>query len=271
MNEIAIMIILASFKTPKSMFKGFPMRKTLFVVILIGISYKDSRILNCMMNKAYVDIDLLIINRGPIPLRFDKDFIHTLGFYVNNIDIKEFINERPLGELFNEIIEDNHESDRFLFFDADSILGKEYISKLDLYHETDVDLQIPKVRGRLDGKVYYPIINELVPNNDDGLKINLHHSVQSIGLGLVIYRSLVDKFSTKRMSVFDNHFTFNELENGFFKRLDMLRSENINVVIQVVNTLDYALYPSYGMQTKWRFLERLLSIKDHLAIKRSRV
>ncbi|MGK3126461.1 hypothetical protein ACCY16_20335 [Candidatus Pantoea formicae] len=224
-----------------------------------------------MMNKAYVHTDLLIINQGPNSLRFDKDFIHTLGFYVNNIDIKEFINGRPLGEFCNEVIEDNHEYDRFVFFDADSILGKEYISKLDLYHENDVDLQIPNIRGRLDGKVYYPIINELVRKNDDGLKINLDHRVQSIGLGLVIYRSLVDKFATKSMGVFDNYFTFTELDNSFFKRLDMLRSENIDVVLQVVNTLDYALYPSHVIQTKWRFLDLLLSIKDHFAIKRSRV
>jgi hypothetical protein len=250
------------------MVKGFPMRKTIFVVILSGKNYKDSRVLNGMMNKSYADTDLLIINRGPNPLQFDKDFIHSLGFCVNNIDIKESIGDRPLGEVCNNVISNNARYERFIFCDDDSILNKEYIKRLDRYHQHGVDLQIPSIRGRLDGRVYYPIINESVCKAADGFNINTESSVKSLGLGLVIYRSLIEKFSAHNMGVFDNQFAINGCDTGFFSRLDMLKTEKINVAIQVVNSLNYTLVQSQGLASKWRTLDKLR--ESFLSVKMSR-
>lgn len=241
------------------------MRKTIFVVILSGKNYKDSRVLNCMMNRTYADTDLLIINRGPTPLQFDKDFIHTLGFFVSSIDIKESIGELPLGEVCNDVIRSNERYERFIFIDDDSVLNKEYIKRLDRYHENGVDLQIPSIRGRLDGKVYFPIINDAVCKTSDGLKINTAVNVKSLGLGLVIYRSLVEKFSAISTGVFDNHFTLNGCDTGFFSRLELLKMEKIDVAIQVVNTLNYSLAQSHDLTSKWRLLDKIrdgfLSVK----------
>lgn len=233
------------------------MRKTIFVVILSGKNYQDSRVLNGMMNKSYVDTDLLIINRGPNPLRFDKDFIHTLGFYVNNIDIKESIGDLPPGEVCNNVIRQNESYDRFIFCDDDSMLNKEYIKCLDRYHKPGVDLQIPSIRGRGDGRVYYPIINETVCKAADGFIINAESNVKSLGPGLVIYRSLIAKFSLKNMDVFDSQFALNGCDTGFFSRLDLLKTEKINIAIQVVNSLNYALVQSQRLTSKWRTLDKL--------------
>lgn len=233
------------------------MRKTIFVVTLCGKSYKDSRILNCMMNKVYADTDLLIINRGPVSLQFDKDFIHTLGFFFNSIDIKESIKDLPLGEVFNHVIKKNGDCERFIFFDDDSILKKEYIKKLDQFYDDGVDLQIPNICGRLDSKIHCPIVNEAVCKIPDGTKINLGDRVKSIGLGLVIYRSLINKFSSINIDVFNSDFTLDGCDNNFFSRIDFIKAQEIEVEIQVVNTLNYSSCTSYGLLKKWRIFYRL--------------
>ncbi|MBP2156288.1 hypothetical protein [Erwinia rhapontici] len=241
------------------------MRKTILTVILYDKTFKESLTLNCLMNKTYVDIDLLIINNGPKPLEFDKRFIHTLGFFVNSIKNKEFLDNRPLSWIYNGVINEYHDYDRFIFLDDDSILTKEYIKKLDQYDPSGIDLQIPNIRERTNGMIYYPLINKKVKKFRDGDNIPPQSSVLSIGSGLVIHRSLVDKFSEMNMEVFDSRFALYGVDYSFFNRIELLKKHNFDVTIQVVGTLDHSLSRVDEPYNQWRTTERLydsvLSVK----------
>ena len=105
------------------------MHQTLLVVVLRGKTYRDALTLNCLMDKAYKESDLVIINIGPVSLRFDKDFIHTLGFYFKSIDIRECLDGRPISNFYNDILKAYHDIERFIFLDDDSILNKRYLKK----------------------------------------------------------------------------------------------------------------------------------------------
>lgn len=243
------------------------MYQTLLVVVLSGKTYKASVTLNCLMNKAYVNSDLVIINTGPDALLFDKDFIHTLGFHVKKIDIKEYLDARPLSNIYNEILNEYGEIDRFVLLDGDSCLNKYYLNNLDKFHTNEIDLQLPHVRSKVDGEIYYPIIDESVAKVADGFVINPTQHIRSIGFGLVVYRSAINKFLTIQKQVFDDYFSFYDVDDVFFERIKLLRDENIDIKIQVVNTLEHCLNGTREKGSKWRvitrFKELILPIKSY--------
>jgi len=233
------------------------MYQTLIVVVLSGKTYKDSATLNCLMNYSYANAELVIINAGPDSLRFDKDFIHTLGFYVKSIDIKEYLDARPLSNIYNEILNEYDEIDRFVLLDDGSCLRKDYLNNLDKFYTGEIDLQIPYVRSKLDGKVYYPIIDESVAKVTDGLVINPTKNIRSLGFGLVVYRSAIHKFLGIKRQIFDEDFSFYDDGCVFFNKIKLLRDENLNINIQIVNTLEHTLNCSNGRDSKWRVIARL--------------
>lgn len=243
------------------------MCKTMLVVVLYDKIYKDSLTLKCLMSNGYADVDLCIINTGPISLEFDKEFIHTLGFFVKNITISESLDDRPLSSVFNSVINEYCDFERFIFFDDESTLCKRYIKKLDLYYSEDVDLQIPNIRGRMDKKVHYPIISETARKFNEGVKINQGHILRTIGSGLVVYRSLIDKFAKIGAEIFDGEFTLTDVNHNFFVRLESLRLEKVKVVIQIVNTLEHSLHrtdlPSKKRGVIARLRENISSMKTY--------
>lgn len=233
------------------------MHQTLLVVVLSGKTYKDSATLNCLINKAYVNSKLVIINTGPDTLRFDKDFIHTLGFYVKSIDIKEYLDSPQLGSIYNEIVNEYCDIERFIFLDDDSCLNKNYLNNLDRFYTTHIDLQIPNIRSKTDGKVYFPVIDESVTKVANGLVIGATQDIRSPGFGLVVYRSAINKFSAIHKLIFDNNYSFYDVDNGFFGKIKFLSADNFRIKIQVVNTLEHTINCSSGRYGKWRLIELL--------------
>lgn len=239
--------------------------RTILTVVLYGKTYKDSQTLNSLMSKNFSDTNLLIINNGPRALEFDKSFIHSLGFYVKSVDIKEFVDNRPLSWLYNGVINEYRDYDRFVFFDDDSVIANDFIKKLDSYHTDSVDLQIPNVQERSNGRVYYPLVDKMVRKYNDGEIIESQNSVLSIGSGLVIYNSLVEKFAASNMEVFDNRFALYGVDYSFFNRIELLKKRGVSVSIQIVGVLDHSLSRVEESDNKWRSTERLydsvLSVK----------
>jgi hypothetical protein len=213
------------------------MCKTLLVVVLYAKTYKDSLTLNCLMKKDYAETDLLIINVGPNSLEFDKEFIHTLGFFVRDIYIKEAIDGSPLGGVYNSIFKERNDYERFIILSDDCKLSKGYLKKLDMYHTNDIDLQIPYISDRNYGEIHYPMINESIQMSNDGLIVNQNDRVKSIGVGLVIYRSLITKFRSLEMYVFSSGFKLHDVDSDFFDRLNLLKNEKIAVGIQITGTM----------------------------------
>lgn len=213
------------------------MSETIIIVVLSDKSYRQSTTLNCLMDKSYSESDLLIINIGPESLKFDKDFIHTLGFYVRSIDIKEYLDERSLSGIYNSIIRAQQQYDRFIFFDDSSSIKKGYLNKLDSYYSKNVDLQLSNLRNGADGKIVYPIVDQLVSQVRDGVIIKTEQQIMSLGFGLVVYRSLIDKFYNMNQEVFDDSYSLYDIDCSFFIRLELLKGDGLNIGVQVVNTL----------------------------------
>ncbi|MDO6407397.1 hypothetical protein [Pantoea phytobeneficialis] len=201
----------------------------------------------------------MIVNYGPNPLEFDKDFIHTLGFYVRSIILKQFLDGRLVSFIFNSIIDEYNEYERFIFFDDESYVGRKYLKNLDFYYRDHVDLQVPNIIGRGDGKVHFPIIDDSALKSNDGVEINAKKLLRSLGTGLVIYFSLVAKFKAINVEVFDSKFTLREVNCGFFERLGTLDLQSSEITIQIVNTLGHSLFRNDSPTNKSHAIERILA------------
>ena len=177
------------------------MKKTIIFVLLCGKSYHESITLNSMMKRAFNDTDLVIVNRGPEALRFDKSFIHTLGIYVKSIVLKEIIDTRPLSDVLATLIAETKCYDRYIFLNDDVALHKNYLTRLDAGMQDNLELQIHNVSAASQ-------TNSLTRYVTDNL---LRHKSRSIAQqatpspanGLIVYRTLVERYTKDHNARFE--------------------------------------------------------------------
>lgn len=210
---------------------------TLLIVVLENTPYKYSLTLNSLMERSNREADLLIINRGPEALTFDKDFLHTLGLYVKSIMLKEYLDERPLSWIYNGVITAFTHYDRYVFFGDSCMPAHDFLHQLDSHYSTDTDLQFTEVPGRqphppasertnAPGKADYPAW----PDNADF----------SISTSLIIYRSLIEKFLSQSMELFDNRFALYGVHENLLMRIRLLRQAGAEIVIRPTCAFSYS-------------------------------
>ena len=243
------------------------MLRTLLVVVLNGKTYQNSATLNSLMNRDFSDTHLVIINTGPDALRFDKDFIHTLGFCFKDIEIKEFLDNRLLSKVYSDIFIEFNEFDRFILLDDGSIVNKAYLKNINRFYQKNIDLQMPNLKRLMDGKICFPIINGKVRKYVDGFLLKNEENIVSLASGLVVYRSFLDKYVFVNNKCFDEFFSFNDINSFYFKVLHTSKSGLSGVNIQIVNTLEHQLNGSANKSNKLRamefFKELILSVKSY--------
>ncbi|MGI1250010.1 hypothetical protein ACIAIL_29835 [Raoultella ornithinolytica] len=235
--------------------------KTIVAVIIFGKMPTDSLTLNKIYNIEQVNFKLLIVNNGPSIIKMDEPLLQQ---YVNKgieVDIENHIDNKPLSIIYNEVISNNEKFDRFIFFDDDSNLDNNFFSDLDMTLQNDTDLQLPVILDK--GIIYYPVIDGTpIKEQDISLKNKLQYSntLFSIGSGLVIYSSLVDKFKSRNMQLFDERFALYGVDYSLFRRLSILRDSNIDINIVVCSKINHSLSRVDAEFSPWRHRERLYDI-----------
>ena len=152
------------------------------------------------------------------------------------------------------------QGDRFIFFSDDAVLEGTYIDNLTACYSDGVDLQIPNIRDGVSKQVIYPRLNKVVQKIPDGMKIDSQYTLLSMNSGLVIYRSLIDKFAECNMEVFDNRFALYGVDYNFFNRLEMLKKENHKVCVQVINTIESSVPEREKQEGRSQEVERLYDL-----------
>lgn len=235
--------------------------KTIVAVIIFGKMPTDSLTLNKIYNIEKLNFKLLIVNNGPSIIKMDEPLLQQ---YVNKgieINIENYIDNKPLSIIYNEVISNNETFDRFIFFDDDSDLDNNFFSDLDITFQNDTDLQLPVILDK--GIIYYPVIDGApIREQDINLKNKLQYSnsLFSIGSGLVIYSSLVEKFKSRNMQLFDERFALYGVDYSLFRRLSILRDLNIDVNIVICSKINHSLSRVDAAFSPWRHRERLYDI-----------
>ena len=212
--------------------------RTIMVVVLSDCSALESNTLESLKTSERCLDELLIVNNGGEISTIDQDKIQDMGLQVKKVNVKNFFDVRPLSWIYNGVLNEYYQYDRFIFFSYDSFLEGNYIGNLiDCYSE-GVDLQIPNIRDSISKQIIYPRLNKVTRKIPDGMKIDSQYNLLSMNSGLVIYRSLVEKFSECNIEVFDNRFALYGVDYNFFNRLEILKKAKYKICVQVVNTIE---------------------------------
>lgn len=231
--------------------------RTIMTVILNNCSAQGSQTLNSLLKSDGGFDELLIINNGVGSSDSDKCFIQSLGLQIKKVSVREFLDVRPLSWIYNGVLNEYSQVDRFIFFNDDSVLESNYIDNLTSYYSDGIDLQIPNIRDGVSKQVIYPRLNKVVHKIPDGMKIDSQYTLLSMNSGLVIYRSLIDKFAECNMEVFDNRFALYGVDYNFFNRLEMLKKVNHKVSVQVINTIESSVPETVTQDDRSQEVERL--------------
>lgn len=236
--------------------------KTIVAVVIFGKQPTDSLTLKKLYSIKNINYKLLIINNGPAMVTIDDSLLQS---FLNNkgieLSIENYIENRPLSIIYNEVISNNKVFERFVLFDDDSDLDDDFFSDLDATVQSNTDLQLPVILDK--GVIYYPVINGK-PVQEQCMhsmnKLEYSDGLFSIGSGLVIYNSLVEKFNSINMKLFDDRFALYGVDYSLFRRLSMLRNLHIDVNIIISSKINHSLSRIDDKFSPWRHKERLYDI-----------
>lgn len=231
--------------------------KTIVTTILYNKTIDASLTLRNLLANEFSDYELVIVNNGPKSITVGEDVYPKLKNKGICISILEFIKNKPLSHIYNDVINSNPNADRFIFLDDDSELDLKFFYKLNEKLNNNVHLQIPKIIERDNGDVYYPVINSKVFLGDGMENVSNDDYIYSIGSGLVIYRSLVDLFNQNKLDLFDSRFALYGVDVSLFRRISLLKKKNIIFNIQIVSFINHSLSRAESEISDWRYKERL--------------
>ncbi|MDM9658858.1 hypothetical protein [Raoultella planticola] len=228
--------------------------KTLITVVLYNKELVESKTLVSICSCKYTDADLVVYNNGPHSVDVDNSIFPRLENKFISVKIVNDVNNKPLSIIYNDAIINNPEVGRFIFLDDDTILSDLYFNGIS---NTQVDLIVPIIKEK--NTPYYPLINGLPCDKFKTVDLSFE-SFFSIGSGLVIYRSLVNKFCIYNLSLFDERFALYGVDFSFFRRLQNLSNngENINIIIN--GMLEHSLSRNEGFISEERHVERLIDV-----------
>ena len=228
--------------------------KTLITVVLYNKELVQSKTLVSICSCKYTDADLVIYNNGPHNVDANNFIFRTLENKFISVKIVNDVNNKPLSMIYNSAIINNPEADRFVFLDDDTILSDFYFNGIS---NTQVDLIVPIIKEK--NSPYYPLVNGLPCDKFKNVDLSFE-TLFSIGSGLVIYRTLVNKFCIYKLSPFDERFALYGVDFSFFRRLQFLSNngETINIIIN--GMLEHSLSRNEGFISEERHVERLIDV-----------
>lgn len=232
---------------------------TLIAIILYNKEIESSLTINSLLNNSYQNYDLVVINNGPNVINY-KFFEETLPpGKIRNFFFEEYLDNKPLSFLYNEVISKYQHADRFILLDDDSLLDANFFFDIDcnLSSENEVDLQVLKIIDNKTGIEFYPRYNGIPVEDQYRHNSKEKYFFYSIGSGLVIYKNLVDKMKDFYPDLFDTRFALYGVDVSLFRRIKMIESKGVFVNIQVVSKINHSLSRTETVIPDWRYKERL--------------
>lgn len=245
-------------------------QKLAMLVILYNKSFEESETLISIANFEKKIHQLVIVNNGPSELKEEDTFFEKLKDKHVNVNLNNYVENRPLSWIYNEFIE-NYDSDYYIFLDDDTQISKNNESYI--FSLVDIDLELPKIIAISDKKQYYPIVNGLVFKKNG--EINKFSNIFSIGSGLIISKNIKNIFKIHNENLFDERFALYGVDMSFFRKLNSFNKENINIKVNSEMLIDHSLSRTEGEISDWRLRERLydevITIKHYLDYKSLRL
>ncbi|WP_241587730.1 hypothetical protein [Rosenbergiella epipactidis] len=228
------------------------------LVILYGKGLHDSKTISKLLDTTIDECCYLhIVNNGPEEILIsNNNVLESLKIKFKNVLVEQFLENRPLSFLYNSFL--NNDYDRFIFFDDDSDIPLYFFrNSLNVFKsEVGIDIQLPIIKSIVSNKYFYPVVNDVVIKKSGFTESN--DEVFSIGSGIIIYSSLINKFREFNLTLFDNRFALYGVDFSLFRRIHFLKKKGINVGVYITQELKHSLSRESGSISKWREKERLI-------------
>ena len=244
--------------------------KVAILVVIYDKQLDDSNTLKSLLKVRPDNVFLTVINNGPDLLMSDSECHFQLNEKFKNLELIEYINNKPLGILYNDFIRSMPDADYYILMDDDSIISNEYISVINGLGDEDFDLLLPKIKSIKDNCIYYPVEQGVIIDQDRRLD-----SVQvfSNGSGMIISKTCVQKILMHFPTVFDERYAFYGVDMSIFRRIRIISKKNKSDMFLIISkaTILHSLSRIDSTLSFFRASERLidatLTFRNYFGIK----
>lgn len=223
--------------------------RSLLLIVLYNKEIRDSQTVVSLLKTNYAG-ELLIFNNGPKSILQDNAILNTLKSKYERVYFEEDVSNRPLSVMYNDVLL-KEGYDEYFLFDDDTSLPIDFFD----IEKDKSDIVIPLIKNFSNEEVFYPLVNGKVEYTLGILKNSDY--VLSVGSGLMLSKSLVDKFLRNNLKPFDERFSLYGVDFSLFRRIDILKSLGEQVYIKVYGRLNHSLSRIDEKTSKWREIERL--------------
>lgn len=225
--------------------------KTNILVVLYSKECDNSTTLNSLINLANISTTLTIFNNGPSSIKKDSVFLNKLKNNFSHLVIIEDLNNRPLSYIYNDFLKSNLYS-RYVIFDDDTTVPRDYLNYV---HNDDVDIRVPIIKS-ISGTAMYPKRRECLLDKEGMYDDN--DFIYTIGSGLIIYRSLIDKFCHYNIALFDERYALYGVDVSLFRRIKLIKNKGCHINIQIANIISHSMSSLEEKPSEFRRIERLI-------------
>ncbi|MFC3395027.1 glycosyl transferase [Brenneria rubrifaciens] len=212
------------------------MWSNIILVVMYNKTLQESTTLNTISCYKFTDTKIVIHNNGPREIIYEGEFSAKLGqCFDNQVELINCLDNLPLSYIYNEVFSKYQNVERFIILDDDTEISESFV---DAIKNSRVDLELPKIISSGDNKIYYPVCKNKVVTTDADLN---PASTLSIGSGLIINRTLVEKFKKHNLKLFDEHYALYGVDFSLFRRIYKIVGKGENVKIRSSSFLMHSL------------------------------
>lgn len=224
------------------------------IVVVYNKEIANSITLNTLVNYDFHNTRLVIHNNGPKEISLCGDIAKKIGEKFKDVELINCLTNLPLSVVYNEFIHANLGVDQFIILDDDSTITDDFVNAI---NSNDSDLELPRIVSRADNVIYYPVEANKIISTDCELDPKTSFS---IGSGLVIHRSLVEKFYRNNISLFDENYALYGVDVSIFRRIYQLIEKGESFKIKTSSYLKHSLSRTEGKESRFRIKERLIDV-----------
>lgn len=227
------------------------------LVIIYNKTLQESTTLTTLSDHHFSNTKLVIQNNGPYEIGYDCELSVRLNKCFNSqVELINCLDNMPLSIIYNDFFLKYKDSERYILLDDDTEISELFVKAIKNSH---VDLEVPKIISSGDGKVYYPICENMVVTTDRDLD---PESALSIGSGLIINRTLIEKFKRHDLKLFDEHYALYGVDYSLFRRIYKILDKGERVKIRSSSFLVHSLsrLDDSLRENSFRNIERALDV-----------
>lgn len=233
---------------------------TRFLVVVYGKSLENSPSLKSLETCDLTGCcELIIFNNGPSESSLkETPIVYSLAKKFNSIVVVDYLLNAPLSYIYNWFL--NGKFECYIIFDDDTFIPENYHSYLTSSMNDEkissIDLFIPIIVSPSKSEIFYPIVNDCVLKEKK--EIRQYDDVISIGSGLVIFNSAIEKFNKIDSDLFDERFALYGVDFSFFRRIRKIKDIGFDFNIKTTLSLPHELSSQETFISDWRRKERLI-------------